>query len=56
MALERPSSLSYAATLDLLTRALATLDALDEGVAAAHLCSVIDLVAARLGDHSLSRH
>ncbi len=56
MASDPSSPLSYAATLDLLTRALATLDSLDEGVAAAHLCSVIDLVAARLGEHSLSRH
>lgn len=50
------TSLPYAATLDLLTRALAALEDLDEGIAAARLCGVIDLVAARLGEHSLARH
>lgn len=46
----------YIRALDLLTRALSTLDDLDEGIAAAQLSGVIDLVAARLGDQSRCTH
>lgn len=46
----------YFATLALLRDALSALDELGEGIAAAHLSSVIDLVAARIGETSTARH
>ena len=46
----------YIAALDHLTRALSTLDALNDGVAAAQLSGVIDLVMARIGDQSRLTH
>lgn len=46
----------YFGALDLLTRALGMLDDLNEGLAAAQLSGVIDLVAARIGDDSLRTH
>lgn len=46
----------YILTLDLLTRALNTLDEMDEAIAAAHLSGVIDMVRERLGEQSLLTH
>ncbi|GAA0668757.1 hypothetical protein FHT00_000356 [Sphingomonas insulae] len=49
-------SAPYVRALDLLMRALGTLDDLDEGVAAAQLSGVIDLVAARITEQSRCMH
>lgn len=49
-------STPYIRALDLLSRALSTLDDLDEGIAAAQLSSVIDIVAARIGEESHRTH
>lgn len=46
----------YFGALDLLTRALGMLDDLNEGIAAAQLSGVIDLVAARIGDDGRRAH
>ncbi len=49
-------STPYLRTLDLLTRALGALDELGEGVAAAQLSGVIDMVAARISEESGCTH
>ncbi|MCP3734884.1 hypothetical protein M9979_08375 [Sphingomonas sp. RP10(2022)] len=54
--MNRCVSSQYFTTLTLLNQALDALDELGEGIAAAHLSSVIDLVAARIGEPSRSQH
>jgi len=46
----------YFATLALLHEALASLDQMGEGIAAAHLSSVIDILASRVEAPSLLQH
>lgn len=51
-----PSVSRYIDSLVLLQDALAVLDELKDGIAAAHLCMVIDLVEAKVGQDSVARH
>jgi hypothetical protein len=46
----------YIDTLVMLKDALRALDELDEGIAAAQLCGVIDIVADRVARENPSRH
>lgn len=56
MSTSPPPVSRYLDTLVLLNTALKALDELGEGIAAAHLCAVIDIVAARIGPESPLRH
>lgn len=56
MPLRMPPISRYFETLALLKDALKALDELGESIAAAHLCTVIDIVSAKVGHDNTSPH
>ncbi len=56
MSLSPPPVSRYLDTLAVLGDALKALDELNEGIAAAHLCMVIEIISARVQQDGSARH